>query len=379
VGIAAGASRSRGVLCFLSALLACALALNVVARLTESAMPEAPSVTAMNPLELHWTLAGFAPKPGSRRIALFGDSLLMTTAGTKDAAQPPANVAATAARQLWRRARVETIEVVRPGLGPQEFWMIADRVGALGPDLALVEFNPLYLSAARGDRNDHEMAALLPASRWPWAVLELPLARLGLSLDTMIAWRTAHLAGTLGRLARLQRTQVRATDLYRQAGHEGELYPLGSRRPALWRLAHGVAVHLPDGRVRPSLAYAHAIFDPTMKGASAEDPAFQALAATIGILRGYGSEVVVFVPPRNVAYLRSIGAWNESGAARTLATLRSVVTTAGGRLGDFHDLLPDQAFCDHADHLCPAERADGIARLAEALVAAVLDGTGGAH
>ncbi|MFT4569366.1 MAG: hypothetical protein ACI8TX_000130 [Hyphomicrobiaceae bacterium] len=374
--------------CLCASAVGLLVTLRVIATSVEYVRPGIPAVTSDSVVGLDEKLkAGAATSPSTHRVALFGDSL--TLAFQCNVLNPGSELDCyTDSVLVGLRERIKSefkdhgggdlVDVVNPGLGPLGFWMISDRVGALKPQLAIVEFNLLELADQIFKTDNTPYAALLPAARWPEGIARLPLSKFGLSTDTMITWRSTYAVGGLQALRQVQRMQVRANQIYNDAAQSLRRRTLPQVTTATPRaIAAGtmavpdIQTHSGDGRSRATELFAHVIFDPTMAGAATNHPALKALEATVEILREYGTEVLVYVAPRNIEYLRSINVLNEVGLAKTLNSVRTVSTRAQAEFLDLHDFLPDSAFCDQGDHLCPPNQADGVARLSTRLMEAV--------
>ena len=59
----------------------------------------------------------------------------------------------------------------------------------------------------------------------------------------------------------------------------------------------------------------------------------------------------MYVAPVNVEHMASQNAYDTQGMARTLSRIAEVAKRQKAEFIDLHDLLPDTAFADFADHL----------------------------
>lgn len=309
-------------------------------------------------------LASRSPAPYD--LALVGDSHVLrigTGAALDDRIE----------RSLRPRREGATVwRVAGNGLSPFVHYALCDSIAAARPDGIVVQLNLAHFSGAWQRIGWTPLAALIEPARWLEA-MSLPLYRVGVSLDRLIAWGVLRQLGGLPAWRRLGGLQSRVRQArYRLADglQAASPWPDGLRYQRDLVLAELRRIRAPGTR-RASRAWVRQVLGPALDGVDADHPTLQLLDASLARYQEAGIPVLVFVNPINVEHLESLGLDDEAGLARTLARAEAVVRSRNAGWLDLHDLLPDAAFRDEMDHLDPGSEAQGAERLAQRLVEAL--------
>lgn len=310
---------------------------------------------------------------GQRRVFLLGDSLVFDM--TPRPRSIPDNLAALLAARSGPRHYVRA--VASPGTGAFSHYFLADRVLAARPDLVVLSVNLRWFSPVWRGIDPPTLAGWLPTRRWPEA-LGLPLEATGVSADRLAFYRVLVASGALPAWYRLQREQLRVQGAWQAAAR---------RLQALSGMPEGLAYEVEHGRralarraVRGRSTATHAVetFAPVFAGIEADSPTVRALETLLARYRDAGVDVIVYVAPINVEYLKRLGVYDARGAADAIAFLEGLARRQGARFLDLHALLPDAAFADQNDHLRTDGPVDGAALAARRLLPLVLaPGRGG--
>lgn len=283
-------------------------------------------------------------------VVLLGDSL---TQGGSPAHlnMLPGELESALRRGVVPRADLGFWSLAYSGLSVYSFYFMSDRISELHPEVVVLEFNLSNLSEWWARRERVELASWLPASQWSAAAL-LPLARVGVSADRLIFGRLVIGAGLLPAWHWLQREQGRVASAYWSFGDWAQRSVFGDDLVFRTLIAMRTLLEALYGHEhRASAQWARTMLGPALDGVTPDHPALVMLAAAIDQFRSEDSDVIVYVPPHNVAHLARIGMLDGSHLSETLQVIRSVVETHGGSFLDLHDRLPDRAFRDHMDHL----------------------------
>ena len=312
--------------------------------------------------------------PETRRIAYLGDSMLVSF-GTH--AAPPQKLQA-ALDQTVGDGHFRVQAVAAPGMGLFDFYFIADRVADARPDQVILSVN--LTSFAKSWRETFprpELAGVLPAARIPQA-LHLPLDWIGMTADRLLGYFALVQLGGLESWHWLSQEQARIGALRSEFVRGiGERFgdDADMRFAQLSLRYFNRKFTLPD---RPRLT-PRAIEDrygPVLRGLPEDDPNLLMLDVTIRILRDAGIDVLVYTNPTNVEHIERVGSARREGMAQSIRAIEHVVTSAGARFVDLHDLVADDGFRDGAGHLNlrPAEgESDGAQLLAESLAPIVVE------
>ncbi len=287
--------------------------------------------------------------PELERIAYLGDSMLVSFGPTP---APPQKLQAALDRKVGAgRFRVQA--VAAPGMGPFDFYFIADRVVAARPDQVILPVNLTAFSKSWRETFPREqLAGVLQIERIPEA-LRLPLGWIGMTADRLLGYVAVVQLGGLDAWRRLSRDQARVgalrTSLARRLGHH--FGNDADNRFALLHVRHFKAkFNLPDsGRLTPEAIDNR--FGTALRGLPEDDPNLAMLDATIRILRDAGIDVLVYANPTNVEHIERVGAANRAGLAKSIRAIEWTATAAGARFIDLHDRVGDDGFKDGAGHL----------------------------
>jgi hypothetical protein len=313
--------------------------------------------------------------PGDARwdVAYLGDSMVVAYPEKR---RVPLQLQLALERLTGAPGRVRVDSLAAPGMSPFDYYFLADRIAAAGPDQVILPVNlaafskPFLASFARP-----ELAAYLPPGSIPEA-LTLPLFEIGLTADRLLVQvAVVELGGErlwrrlVSQQARLDRTlRLLANEIGRRfAGNADERF-VGL---VLERLAR--AQEIPDTR-RFNAETMRERYGAALDGIPPGNPNLRLLHAAIRQLRAGGAEVLVYASPMNVEHLERLGIATPAGLARTLASIDEVAQSAGASFLDLHALLRDDGFRDGAGHLTADEGpVDGPRELAERLAPAVLE------
>lgn len=296
-------------------------------------------------------IAELARPPAERfeqRIAYLGDSII---ASHRDVGVP-ARLQDTLDGRT-RKGLFRICAVAAPGLGPFDFYFLADRVADARPDQVILPINLTVFSRPwRATFSRPQLAGILPARRLPQA-LALPLEWIGLTADRLLGYFAVVHLGGLDAWTRLSREQVRLGAARRSlANHVGARFGDGADRRfdlAAYRyFAKKFEIPKTNRLTREAIEDR---YDRVLHGIEPDEPTLEVLAATLRIFRDAGIDVLVYANPTNVEHMARMGVVQHEGIDHTIRSLRQVATANGARFLDLHELLPDKAFGDAAGHL----------------------------
>ena len=312
---------------------------------------------------------------GREQIAFLGDSMVMAYGKGR-----------TVPERLQQRLDATTREgrfavhsLAAPGMGPFDFYFVAERVARARPDQVILPINLTSFSAPwRHTFSRPQLAGLLPAGRVLEA-LGLPLDRIGLTADRLLLYFAIGRSGSLEEFHRFTREQAllgsaRKTLAYaigRRFGDDAdERFAVGALRyfGKLWNI---------EGRQRLTAAGTLHRLGPVLRGVEPDDASLRVLEATIRIYRDRDVDVLVYANPTNVEHMEEVGVLDAPpgrGLEQTVESIRQVSSRAGAHFLDLHALLADDRFRDGAGHLRVKEGGpDGPAELAAGIAPAIRD------
>lgn len=312
-------------------------------------------------------LAAPAEHPDQHRVAFLGDSMVV---GYRAGQTVPERLQTILDRgPVAGRFHVEA--VAAPGMGPFDFYFIADRVAAVSPDQVILPVNLTAFSKSwRETFSRPQLAGFLPPRRLPQA-LSLPMDWIGLTADRVLGYFTVVQLGGAESWAELSRKQVRVgtarSSLSRRVGDRwggGAEAQLAEETLRYFKERFRVA-----GGERLSAEALLERYEAVLRGVDPDDPTLRLLTATLEIFAQAGIDVLVYANPTNVEHIERVGASNPQALARSLAEIERTVTAAGARWIDLHDLVGDDGFRDGAGHLSiGTEGTDGALLLVRSLV-----------
>lgn len=316
-------------------------------------------------------LPGLAHEEAARTwdVAFLGDSMVVSYPPGRTV---PERLEEAVRKSRGSRSRVEVLSFAAPGMGPFDYYLIADEVAAGAPDQVILPLNLASLSDPwRGTFSRPELAGWLSPARIPGALL-LPLEWIGLTTDRMllyIAFVRTGAAPFWHALVRQQARLGRARTLV-AAGLEKRFGQTTLFRFGMARLGYSNSRNLVKAGKKKRLTTfgLRQRYGPALDGIAADDPSVRVLASTVRRFGNDGIRVLVYTNPVNIANMEDGGVFDEKGLAKTLDAIAKAVRQAGGEFADFHRLLPDNAFRDAAGHFNVRGQApDGPKLLGEAL------------
>lgn len=314
-------------------------------------------------------------------VAFLGDSMVVS--------YPPGRTVPERLEQAiqatrGRRPRVEVLSVAAPGMGPFDYYLVADEIAEARPDQVILPFNLAALSEGwRGTFSRPELAGWVRPARIVEA-LGLPLEWIGLTTDRMLFYMAIVRSGTsplwqefLRQQARLGRARtIATTTLEKRVGSTASIR-FGTAR---FRYSDSINVietkkpGKPGKRKRLSAGGARRRYGPALDGVDENNAVVRVLAAAVSRFREDDIRVLVYANPTNVASLEEVGVLEGGGLEQTLDVIGAAVRGAGGEFADFHALLPDEGFRDAAGHFnVRGTDPDGPELLGNALAPLVLD------
>lgn len=299
-------------------------------------------------------------------IAYLGDSMIVSYAPAR---RVPARLQLELDRLAGEPGRFRVHSAAAPGMGPFDYYLLADRIAAAGPDQVLLHLNLTVLSDDwRGTFSRPELAGFIDPARIPGA-LSLPLYWIDVTADRLLGYVAVVQAGLGGPWHRLVSQQARLGPA-RRTGAANVAVAFGSDGGIRFaRESFGYFKNLvfsKNGR-HLSARGVQDRFGPALAGVDPDAPVLTILGAAIRVFREYGIDVVVYVNPTNVEHMEAIGAAHPEGLAHTLASIEILSREAGAGFVDLHRILSDADFRDPAGHLSVKGGRDGPLRLAEHL------------
>lgn len=268
-----------------------------------------------------------------------------------------------AALDARRPGRFEVLSLALPGMGPLEYFSLADTILKTHPDRIVISFNVASLSPiARNFWSRREIAGWIPPRRLG-AALRLPLQWWDITLDRLLLYVALVRLDLTNAWYRWRWEQLRA-------GHAPDAV-----RAALQRAASLDGDGMPPPpdpydrayRNRFSAPFVRAYLGDAANGAAPDHPVLQLLAASIETFRSRGIDVLVYATPTNVEYQERVGIDTHAGIDLTVANAKELALRHGATFVDLHRMFPDAAFRDHGEHLTYEGRFDGPRVLAERL------------
>lgn len=303
------------------------------------------------------------------RVAFLGDS---TAVDQPPHRAVPARLARSLNRDLPGGARYRVISLALEGLGPTDFYFLADMVVAARPDAVVMAFNAATLSPKWSQRIARpELAGWIRPARVPEALL-MPLDWIGLRADQLLANVAIVRSGGAGAWFWARREQARVGAARALVERGIDVWAYGDHTPGDRNLLQRAEAR--PGRTADPDSVAALLRDrygPALAGLRASHPALEVVGATVRALRREGAAVVVYFVPMDVELLERVGVANRAGLVRTAAAVESVVTSQGGVFVDMHGQLPTEAFRDPQGHYALDTAVDGPEQLAVALAPAL--------
>lgn len=317
-------------------------------------------------------LAATAGTPGLRRVAYLADS---TAISRQKALAVDARLEKATAKITGGEPRIEVHSLATAGLGPFDYYFIAEEVIRAQPDLVVLLLNLTTFSDSwRRTFNRRELSGWIPPKRLLEAI-SLPLYWMGLTSDQLLLDVALEQAGLLRPWRFIRREQARVvTARNRLKLKLGELFENRTEYSyGLIRARHLRNSLLLEGGRRYNAKGQLIRFGPALAGVEADHPNLQLLAAAVRTFEQAGVPTLVYVNPTNIEHTRKLGVLDERGLQKTLDNVERKIREAGGDFADLHALFPDAAFRDAAGHFTVrGGEPDGPKMLAEALAPPVV-------
>jgi hypothetical protein len=328
-------------------------------------------------------LARDAEAPGTWAVGFLGDSMVVSYPPGRTV---PARLEQAVEAMRGPRPRVKVVSLAAPGMGPFDYYFVADIVARAKPEQVILPFNLAALSDPwRGTFSRPELGGWLAPTRIPEA-MQLPVEWIGLTTDRLLLYVAIVRSGAavewqmlIRQQARLGRAKTLVASRLDKLFRTTAMTNFGTAR-FRYSDAKNIIPGLPRREGKPGRRkrltkfglrqrYGHAL-----DGIDADNPVVRMLAAAVRRFRSDGIQVLVYTNPTNVANMEGGGVLDEEGLAKTLGVVAAAVRAAGGEFADFHDLLPDDAFRDAAGHFNVRSQAtDGPERLGRALAPLVVE------
>jgi hypothetical protein len=304
---------------------------------------------------------------GIERVAILGGS---TVVSYPDGRRIADRLAEAANRATRGDPPVQVFQLAIGGMGPFDYYFIADVIASARPDQALLAFNlGSFGEGWRTRLTRPELAGFVRPARLGEAI-RLPLHWIGLTTDQLLFYSTLIASGGYQPWRRLLRQQVRLGSV-RSTLEEWVGDAVGAQSGAEFEDALNRArlrrIVLPENGRRYNRQQLRFHYAPALDGVDGDHPVLRVFAATLSLLERNGIRTLVFTVPMNIEHIDLMGLYAEEGLARTLGAVETTVRESGSHFVDLHDLLPDSAFRDAAGHFTVDGPIDGPARVAAVL------------
>ncbi len=305
------------------------------------------------------------------RVAFLGDS---TALGEPPRRAVPAQLERAANELARGDSKTQVVSLAFPGLGPVDYYWLADLVSEAAPNRVVLVFNAATLSRTWARRLTRpELAGWVRPGRLPEALL-MPLDWIDVRADEILLHAAVVQAGGAESWHRVRRQQIRVAEgrrsLERALDSGGSDGGGAMARYERLRFDAQVAQLEEIGTEHSGL---RGRYGAALDGLPPDHPILEILSATVRTFRKYGVTPIVYFAPINVEALAAVGLRDDEGLARTMSALRHAVEPAGGVFVDLHALLPSEAFRDPQGHYASSGEIDGPARIAAALAPLVTD------
>ncbi len=291
-------------------------------------------------------------------VAFLGDS---TVGGVDQEGSIPRHLEAESNRMLAADSRVRVTNLSSPGMGPFDYYFIADLVVQSRPDLVVMLLNlSTFSESFTATFRRPELAGWIPPGRF-FEALALPLYRVGVTTDQLVVDMALAELGMLAPWRFVRREQARfnhaknrlfkAIDAEIGAGNQAGF--------ARTRMDHFGRRYNREGGKRLNEVGVEQRFGAALAGVEPDHFNLEMLAAAIRVFRAApdargdrdgGIPVLVYANPTNVENFRDLGALNEEGLALTLRRVAATVEELGAHWVDLHELFPDDHFRDPGGH-----------------------------
>lgn len=313
--------------------------------------------------------------PEVRPWALIGDSLTMSARSkTKEELPALPDMLETALRENHPELRMLALHW--GGLGPTEVYYLADEIVDSGVRNLILALNLASLSPDWALwLNRSEISGWVSPRRIPGTLL-MPLHKVGLSADRFLWYSGMHNLGLTDLWYRVVQFQVRAKSAPQILAERADEIAGGNfqKRRSLRQIKLALERDTIPGADRLTRRGVLTKYAPVLAGIDSNEPPLRFLVGALRTFRRANIRATVVAMPVNLDHWRDVGALDDvSGLRRTIATLHRRITETGAVFIDLHDLLPDSAFRDKADHFTFGGPDSGTGQVAKAIAAALHD------
>jgi hypothetical protein len=284
------------------------------------------------------------------RVAVLGDS---TVDAYPKGEKVPDRLRRALNRSPRRNMSVLVANLAYPALGPASYYLLADRIAAVQPDLIVWEVSLTHASERwRRSLSRPELAGWMSLARFP-EIFAMPIDDIGLTADKFFLYQLIVKSGNaeawrdfLIELSRMDKLR----EIFEQ-WLQPERYPPPESRfrfvSALTFLNSKRQEGSPD-RYNREGEINH--FGSVLEGIGSDHPTIRYIAATIRYFSERGILVLAYLNPVNIEHLKSVGVIDNLAFERTLEAYRLAVLDNGGLYLDLHDRFPDSHFGDMNGH-----------------------------
>ena len=311
----------------------------------------------------------------ARGIAYLGDSTGMSGKGAKY------SISGRLDTFLQKNpALPPVVSLSEAGLGPMDFYLLAEEVSYSQPSAVILSVNLAALSHFWSQRLSHpEFATAIGGERWLEA-FGLPSVVNGVKADRLILYPGLRALGLSALWREVDRYQAQFLHGWKEIGialgSRGEVRHPESPKPRALLPVEPTQdqVTLFEERLRQQ-QWNH--YGKAIRGVAPNDPSLQILAATLRHWEGQDIPILMVVIPINVELVQGLGLDDPEGRKQTLDALAHVARSNSAEFLDLHDLLPEESFADWQGHYSLDSKPDGpslIAARIEPVLVSMIEG-----
>jgi hypothetical protein len=312
-------------------------------------------------------LEASARTPGLHRIAYVGDSMIVSYPKGRTVI---ARLEEAVKQRVGDRPAIEVHDLAMPGLGPFDYYFIAEEVRRARPDQVVLHLN--LASFSKGWRETFkrgELSGWIPPRRLLEA-LRLPLHWTGLTCDQILINVALAQLGAFEPWYLAKREQARVVSGKNELTTAlGAASGIGTERVfSVKRFTHLTALMRVRATRRLTRKGLIDRYGAVLDGIEEDNPTLRVFEAAIRVFTEADIPTLVYVNPINIEHARKLDPFDEPALRRTLDAIERASRGSGARFADLHALLPDRAFRDPAGHFTvKGDVPDGPKMLADAL------------